>query len=179
MIKKRIIHAGETPLFSDFTVAQTGPMQLTVSGGSFQITGQARVLPKEKVPREFLEDGRAEMMPDGKRVRVWLQDKATKKIESKSFRRVIVGNTVINIVAHPTKDKNYRIDLESPSDTVMMVSTKSWLAGQLDVSYGPNYSHFIVLPFVVPSGTTDLSGINIEVFTVLPGFPPKPLAWEK
>jgi len=178
MLKNRIIYAGDTPLFSDFTVTQTGPMQLTISGGDFWITGQARIVDKHKVPSDFFDDGRAERMPDGKRVRVWLQDKQTKQIMDKSKRRKIVGQTVVNITSHPTKTKEYRIDLESPTDIVMQIKIKSWLENQPVDKYGPNYTHFIVLPFTIPAGTTDLSGIDIEVFTVLPGFPPSTPEWE-
>ena len=177
MIKQRIIHAGDTPLFSDFAVAQTGPMQLTISGGDFQITGQAKILGKNKIPLAFLTDGRAELMPDGKRVRVWLQDKVTKQIQDKSKRRKIVGQTTVNIVAHPIKSKTYRIDLRSPSDTIMLVQAQSWLKDDPE-PITSDLTHMLVFPFVIPPGTTDLSGIDIEVFTVLPGFPPSTPEWE-
>lgn len=177
MIKPRIIHAGDTPLFSDFTVTQTGPMQLTVSGGDFQITGQAKILEKGKIPAQFLTDGRAELMPDGRRVRVWLQDKATKKIKDKSKRRTIVGQTTINVIAHATKSKAYRVDLSSPSDTVMLAQVQSWLEDEQE-PVTSNLTHTLIFPFMVPPGTTDLSGINMEVFTVLPGFPPATPEWE-
>jgi len=177
MIKERKIYAGDTPLFSDFTVNQTGPMELTLSGGDFQITGQAKILEKNKVPSVFLTDGRAEMMPDGKRVRVWLQDKITKQPTDKSKRRTIVGQTVVNVVAHAIKNKAYQVDLRSPSDTVMLVQVQSWLEDQTR-PITSDLTHILVFPFVVMPGTTDLSGIDIEVFTVLPDFPPGSPEWE-
>jgi len=177
MIKQRIIYSGDTPLFSDFAVTQTDPMQLTISGGDFQITGQAKILEKKKVPADFLADGRAELMPDGKRVRVWLQDKVTKQIKDKSKRRTILGQTTVNAVAHPTKSKTYRVDLRSPSDIVMLVQVQSWLEDEPE-PITSDLTHTLVFPFVVPPGTTDLSGIDIEVFTVLPGFPPETPEWE-
>jgi len=177
MIIQRIIHAGDTPLFSDFTVAQTGPMQLTISGGEFQITGQARVIDLGKVPNAFFTDGRAELMPDGKRARVWLQDKITKQIMDKSKRRTVAGQTLINVIAHPTMKKTYQIDLRSPSDTVMLVQVQSWLEGQ-PIPKTSDLTHILAFPFIVPPGTTDLTGIDIEVFTVLTGFPPPTPEWE-
>lgn len=176
-IVERAIYAGDTPLFSDFTVAQTGPMQLTISSGDFQITGHAKILEKEKVPAAFLTDGRAEMMPDGKRVRAWLQDKATKEIKNKSKRRTLVGQTVIDVVSHPSENKNYRVDLRSPSDMVMLIQVQSWLEDQA-VPVTNDLTHVLVFPFVVPSGTTDLIGITIQVFRVLPGFPAPTPEWE-
>jgi len=177
MIVQRSIYAGDTPLFSDFSVAQTGPMQLTISGGTFQITGQARIVPGVKVPAEFFNDGRAELLPDGKRARVWLQDRVTKRIKDKSKRRKVTGNTLLNVTAHPNKDKYYKVDLRSPSDVVMQVQTKNWLADQ-DEPITNDLTHILIFPFKVVPGTTDLSGIDIEVFTVLPGFPDKSAEWE-
>tara|TARA_Y100000310_G_C20702209_1_gene830953 strand:- start:919 stop:1455 length:537 start_codon:yes stop_codon:yes gene_type:complete len=177
MIIHKITYAGDTPLFSDFIVTQTGPMQLTISGGIFQITGQARILDKKKIPPAFFQDGRAELMPDGKRARVWLQNKITKQIKDKSKRRTIVGNTVVNIVAHSTKDKYYQIDLRSPSDTVMLVDVNSWFSN-VRKNITPDLTHTLVFPFLVPVGTTDLSGIDIKCFKVLPGFPPEQPEWE-
>lgn len=178
MITDRIIYAGDTPLFSDFTVAQTGLMELTVSGGQFQITGQAKLVKVNKVPPAFFSDGRAEMMPDGERARVWNQDKVTKQIKDKSKRRTIVGNTTISVVAHPTKDKRYYIDLESPSDVVMLVQTRFEFVGDIVGAPPVNHTHMVVLPFIVPAGTTDLSGIPIEAIKILPGFPPEAPEWE-
>jgi len=178
MITERIIHAGNTPLFSNFTVTQTGPMQLTVSGGDFQITGQASIMKRGEVPPAFFTDGRAELMPDGVRARVWHQDKVTKVIKDRSKRRTIVESTVVNILSHPTKARAYEVNLLSPSDILMQIQVDSWLEDQPDVPQSPNYTHILVFRFVVPPATTNLSGIDIRVLKVLPGFPIQSPEWE-
>jgi hypothetical protein len=176
-IVDRVIYAGKTPLFSDFVVTQSGPMQLEISGGEFQITGQAKHFDPSDVPPEFFSDGRAEMDDEGK-ARVWLQDKVTKQLKDKSKRRRIAETTTVNITADLSKTKSYRIDLRSPSDIEMLIQTQSWLDGERAPAT-EDLTHTLVFPFKVPVGTTNLNDLKIEVFKVLPGRQPAPLPWEK
>lgn len=163
-IIERVIHAGDTPLASTCTVTQTGPMELTVLACSFTTTGQARIVAKEKVPSlpNEIAAGRVQMMPDGKRVRGWLRNKDGTIID-KSKTHTAVTSTALIITAGDT----WVVYLtDGPGVTMPVVLQK---AGDPRPA---NFVEFIVMPFTVPIGTTDLSTIDIEVFTVKPDFPP-------
>ena len=170
-ITQRIIHAGDTPLASNCQVAQTGPMQLTVSACSWTTTGQAKIVHESKVPnlKNEIAAGRVERMPDGVRVRGWLRN-AQGNIIEKSRTRFIPAKIILNIVAGETWVA-YLVN--GPGRTMVVTLQKRGEprpTGTLD---------YILFPFVVPAGTTDLSAINIQVFTVLPGFPPAKGIFEK
>ncbi len=175
-IGQRIIHAGDTPLASTCTVAQTGPMELTVSKCSFTTTGQAKILSRLDSAfamtglgevAQALQEGKAEW--HGSRVRVWLRDKQGNIIErSKTHVRNVAttvtvpgpGQWVVYLIYGPGINLNVVLQLWSdPRPT--------------------NYVEYIVMPFVVTVGTTNLNTINLEVFTVLPGFPPPKGMFEK
>ncbi len=170
-ITQRIIHAGNTPLASDCVVTQTGPMQLTVSTCSWTTTGQAKIVHESKVPNlsNEIAVGNVERMPYSRRVRGWLQDSQGNIIE-KSRTRFIPVPVVLNITAGETWVA-YLVN--GPGVTMAVVLQKRGElrpAGTLD---------YILFPFVVPVSTTDLSGIDIEVFTVRPDFPPAKGLFEK
>ena len=98
-------------------------------------------------------------MFDGKRVRAWLQDKSVNIIErSKTY--ILPTNVSLNI----TDGFTWVIYLVKGSGTMMDVLLMRW-----DTQQPNDYIEYIVLPFNVPIGTTDLNDIDIEVFTVKPG----------
>ena len=162
-ITQRIIHAGDTPLASTCVVTQTAPMELTVSKCTFTTTGQAKVVDASKVPslKNEIAAGRVERMPDGKRVRGWLRDKQGNIIDkSKTHVR-----NVATAVTIPGPGQWVVYLLDGPGINLDVVL-------QLWEDQRPtNYVEFIVMPFMVPVGTANLNQINLEVFTVLPGFP--------
>ena len=171
-ITKRVIHAGDTPLFSDCTVTQTGPMQLTVKPCTFVTTGRAKIfdviraLPAQIGVGELakaLREDKAEWMPDGLRVRGWIQDEKGKIID-KSTSYHLLTKGVINI----TTPGVYVILLMKSSGFNMDVVLAS--------SYSPsmvNYVHILALEFDVPLGTINLSDVDIILYTVKPGHRPK------
>ena len=173
-ITQRVIYAGDTPLASTCQVTQTGPMELTVVPCTFTTTGEARIL--SRLDSAFaltgigpvakaLREGKAEW--HGNRVRVWLHDKDGKIIE----RSVTYHLTTTASIIVP------------PGDTYLVYLVKSNPGLKMDAilrsEAAPrpaNHIHPLVFEFTVPMGTTDLSGIDIEVFTVRPGHaPPKDL----
>lgn len=169
VVLERIIYAGDTPLASSCTVSQTGPMELTISACSWTTTGQARIVAKSSVPdlSNEIAAGRAQMMLDGRRVRGWLTDKDGNIIEKARTRSL----PVVSVLAVPAGQRSaiYLVDGPGITMTAQLIdfNNDQRPAGTLD---------YIVLPFNVPAGTTDLSGIDIEVFTVIPGqVPPKGL----
>ena len=170
-ITQRIIHAGDTPLASNCQVTQTGPMQLTVSTCLWTTTGQAKIIHESKVPnlKNEIAAGRVERMPDGVRVRGWLRN-AQGNIIEKSRTRFILAKVILNIVAGNTWVA-YLAD--GPGVTMNVVLQKEEdpkPTGTLD---------YILFPFTVPVGTINLNTINLEVFTVLPGFPAPKGLFEK
>ncbi len=171
VITQRIIHAGDTPLTSTCLVMQTAPMELTISKCAFTTTGQARIVHQSRVPslKNEIAAGRVERMPDGKRVRGWLRDRQGNIIEKSKTHILNVATTVI--VPGPGRWVVYLTDGPGTNLNVVL---------QLFDDQRPsNYIEFIVMPFVMPVGTTDLSSIDIEVFTVLPGFPASKGLFEK
>jgi len=191
VMTQRIIHAGDTPLASTCRVTQTDPMELTVSKCSFTTTGQARIVNVAKAIGSFVDQtlsdemerlasglqelhnkvlaGEVEYMPDNKRVRGWLKDKKGNIID-KAKTRVLSAEVVLTILA-PGRWVVYLTGNPGIKLNVVL---------QLHSDPRPaNFVEYIVMPFVVPVGTTDLSGIDIEVFTVRPGFPPAKGLFEK
>lgn len=163
-IVERVIYTGDTPLASTCTVTQTGLMELTVSACSFTTTGQARIVAREKVsnlPNEIAA-GRVQNMPDGKRVRGWFRDKDGNIID-KSKTHTRATPVALSITAGDT----WVVYLLDGPGVTMDVVLQRW-----DDPRPANFIGFIVMPFTVPTGTTDLSTITIEVFTVKPDFPP-------
>ena len=161
---ERAIFAGDTPLLSTCTVTQSGPMELTVAPCSFITTGQSRIVEKSKVknlPNEIAA-GRVEMMSDGKRVRGWLRDKAGNIIEK--ARALFLPVSAVTIIPTGNTYFLYLVEKAGPTLGVVLLSESD--------PRPVNYVHFLAFAFTVPAGTTDLSGITIEVFTVKPGFPP-------
>jgi len=175
-ITQRIIHAGDTPLASTCKVTQTGPMQLTLSTCSWTTTGEGKILDRFEsafaalgvgLAAQALRENKAEW--HGSRVRVWLRDKQDNIIE-RSRTRMLSVDVVLNIVAGETWVV-YLVDgLGVTMNAVLLKNKELRPAGILD---------YILLPFTVPVGTTNLNTINIEVFTVLPGFPAPKGMFEK
>ena len=170
VIVERVIYAGDTPLTSNCTVTQTGPMELAVSSCSWTTTGQSKVVAREKVPNlanEIAAD-RVVMMPDGKRVRGWLKDKGGNIIERSRTR--VLAPTVLNIIA----GEEWVVYMVDGPGVTMNLILQPW-----DVKSPGGLIDYLIMPFKVPLGTTDLSVINIEVFTVRPDFPPAKGLFEK
>lgn len=177
-ITERVIYAGDTPLFSDCTVIQTALMELTINPCSYKTTGEARVFGViESLPARVgmgplgaaIAQGKAEWMPDGARVRVWLRDKDGVIIERAVSYRLPIAKT-LSVVA----GSQYMIHLVKAGGTTMDVI--------LALGSDPrpaNYVHFLTFRFTVPAGTTDLANVQIKVFTVKDGYLPKKGMFEK
>ena len=175
-ITQRIIHAGDTPLASTCTVVQTDSMELTVSACSFTTTGEAKIIDRfESVfaalgagpVAQALRENKAEWY--GSRVRVWLRDKQGNIIERSATYILPVANLITVPIGGPYfiyLVKNPGLKMEA-----ILLSTRA--------PRPTNYVHYLAFEFTVPAGTTDLSGIEIEVFTVLPGFPAPKGLFEK
>ena len=150
MIKSEIghgkIYAGDTPLALTIVVEQTGPMQLTVRAGSFTGTGQRR------------KDHDGKWLP-------WIE-------ESKTY--VLVADQVLNLTSDPVFSKEYDIDLVSDgvtTDILVRSKLNDGIEEFAPYPVGWKQVHDLILPFTVPAGTADLAGVDIYVWTVLPGFP--------
>jgi hypothetical protein len=170
---KGLIYSGDTPLSSTIVVEQSGPMQLTVRAGSFTTTGQARIVPAASVPdlQSLIEAGRAEMLPDGQRARIWLQE-GDRLLRSETL--TLAADTVFDLASDPEEAKCYQamlgIDANGQPEIVMRSRYESdeypdWPQGWQPVQE-------LIFEFAVPPGCNDLSGIDIYVLRVEPGFPP-------
>jgi len=171
VITQRIIHAGDTPLASTCVVTQAGPMELTISKCAFTTTGQAKIVDESKVPslKNEIAAGRVERMPDGKHVRGWLRDRQGNIIE-KSKTHVRNAATTVTVPG-PGWWVIYLLDGPGVNLDVVL---------QLWEDPRPaNFVEYIVMPFVVPVGTANLNQVDLEVFTVLPGFPAPKGLFEK
>ena len=167
-IVDRVIYSGNTPLFSDCRVVQTGPMQLTVPPCTFTTTGRAKIISAlEALPAQVgvgrlakaISENEAEWLPDGLRVRVWIKDEQGDVITRSLTYRLPVANT-INIIAG-----NVYVILLTKAGGITMtaVLTTSWDPNAVD------YVHILATEFEVPLGTTDLSNVRIPIFTVKQG----------
>lgn len=175
-ITERIIYAGDTPLASDCQLTRTGPMELTVVPCTFTTTGQAKIMSRldsafaltglGSVAQALRED-KAEW--HGNRVRAWLRDKNGEIIERSITYRLTTSNSMLVPVGGP-----YFIYLVKKSSLKMEVILLSTRAPR-----PANYIHILAFEFPVPLGTTNLSGIDMEVFTVKPDFPPAKSLFEK
>ena len=145
-VGRGLIYAGDTSLNITIKVEQTGPMQLTVRAGSFTSTGQRR---KNK-------DG--EFLP-------WIE-------EPKTY--TLAADQVLNLMSNPDFDKYHDIDLVSDGIAVDVLARSKLNDGIEELATYPvgwKQVHDLILPFIVPAGTTNLAGVDIYVWTVLPGFP--------
>lgn len=177
-ITERVIYAGDTPLYSDCTVVQSGPLELTVPPCMFTTTGQAKIFNRlQSLPAMVgagplaaaVRDGKAEWMRDGLRIRAWIRDKQGKIIE----RAVTYQLPVASVITVPPGDTYFIYLVENPGkkmDTVLLPT---------NAPSPSNYVHYLAFEFTVPLGTINLSGIKIEVFTVRPSFPPARSMFEK
>ena len=170
-ITERVIHAGDTPLASTCVVTQTAPMELTVSKCAFTTTGQAKIVDESKVPslKNEIAAGRVERMPDGKRVRGWLRDRQGNIIEKSKTHVHNVATTVT--VPGPGSWVVYLTDGPGINLDVVLQLWEDPLP--------PNFVEYIIMPFVIPVGTANLNQVDLEVFTVLPGFPASKGLFEK
>ncbi|KKL25629.1 hypothetical protein LCGC14_2403380 [marine sediment metagenome] len=177
-ITERVIYAGDTPLFSDCNITQTGPMELTVAPCTFTTTGEAKIFnifesigARLGVGRlaKAITENRAEMMKDGMRVRGWLINKQGNIIE-RSVTWRLPTTKIIAVIP----DETYFIYLVKKVGVTMGTAL-------LPVSSPrpADYIHHLAFEFTVPLGTTNLSGIEIEVFTVKPNFAPAKGLFEK
>lgn len=174
-IVNRVIYAGETPLASTCAASLTGLMQITIPACSFTTTGESRVISPEKVTAEietWISNGKAARMPNG-RVRVWLQ-KRDGTVHEKSRTATLLSDAVLNIPT-PLVNTLHRAALGVTSGVAFIMVQSSTNGGR---SWSPappagwRLVHILIFPFLVPAGDTDLTDNTIEVFGVLPGFPP-------
>ncbi len=177
-ITEQTIYAGDTPMFSNCSVEQTGPMELTVMPCSWTTPGLARVFSiLESLPAQIglgelgkaLRENKAEWLPGHQRVRVWWRD-AEDNIIKKSRTRVLSVPKVLTITAG-TFWVVYMVD--GPGVTMDIV-LQPWKVERPD-----NTLDYLIFEFDVPVGTTDLNTIDLEVFTVRPDFPPAKGIFEK
>ena len=180
-ITERIIYAGDTPLSSTCKVTQTAPMELTVAACSWTTTGQSRVVNLNIIEAmltelgvgsvaELISQGKAEFLPGAfpSRVRGWLIDKAGNIIERSRAR--VLSPTVLTITAGET----WVVYMVDGLGVTMNLVLKKW-----DGVKPVGTLNYLIMPFEVPAGTTDLTSIKIEVFTVKPNFPPRKGLFEK
>lgn len=162
-IVERTIYAGDTPLRSDCTVSQSGPMELTIVPCFWTITGQAKIVDRGKV--SGLEGrtlrGEVEMMADGKRVRGWMK-REDGTVVRKSVKYRLALMSVFSITAGG-RYVLYMVNTVGQAMNVVLMSA--------DDPRPATFIDYLVFPFDVPAGTTDLTTIDMEVFTVKPGFP--------
>ena len=175
-VRKGLIYAGDTPLACTITVEQTGPLQLTIKAGAFCSTGQAHILDAGKVPdlAAMIAAGKAEMMPDSQRVRVWIQDSGGNPID-KAKTYTLAADVVLEIVSDPNYDTLYEIDLISDgAATKILMQSKldDGIEDYADYPAGWSRVHDLIYEFRVPAGAADISDIDIFVLEVRPGFPP-------
>jgi len=169
-IMQRTIYSGHTPLFSDCAAVQTAPMELTIAPCIFTTTGRAKVhsviasLPAQaglgQLGQAIRED-KAEWY--GNRVRAWIRDSEGNIIE----RAVTYILPAAKSIIVPPGD-TYYLNLIKVGSVVMDVVLRPTSAPPRPA----NYIHVLAIEFVVPLGTTDLSSVKIEVFTVIPGSAP-------
>ncbi|HEB26529.1 MAG TPA: hypothetical protein ENI05_01960 [Porticoccus sp.] len=175
-ITQRIIHAGDTPLFSDCGVTQTGPMELTVTPCTFTTTGEARIASRLNSVfaltgigpvAQALREDKAEW--HGNRVRAWLRDKQGNIIE-KSVTWRLPTVEIIGVTPGETYFLYLIEDVGVTMEVLLIPVSSPRPAG---------YIHYLAFEFTVPLGTTNLSSVDIEVFTVRPDFPPAKGLFEK
>ena len=177
-IGQGLIYAGDTPLALSVAVEQTGLMQLTVRAGSFTSTGQARI--RDYVPDPpglsahdvLIATGKAEMLPDGTRIRVWSQDAAGVPTD-KAKTYTLTTDQVVNVTSDPLTPVAYDVDLISDgAATDVLVKRK--VVGVEEYGDGPagwTKVHELLFEFVLPPGCADVTPIDIYALTVKPGFP--------
>ena len=189
-ITQRIIHAGDTPLFSDCVVTQTAPLTLRIETCMWRTTGQARIVDAAKVvgilaDKNLLDEssrirsglkelnlrvdaGEMEYMPDGKRIRGWLKNKDGSFV-GKSENRVLTPITIV----WPADGQTHLVYLVGGPGATMQAELA--LHGETQPA---GFIDFLIFETLVPVGATDFV-TDVEVFTVLPGFPAPKGMFEK
>lgn len=168
------IYAGDTPLACSITVEQTGPMQLTVRAGSFTTTGHALIRDYDPTLHDpLLAAGKAEKLPDLKRLRIWIQNASGTPIEQ-AATYVLAADQIVDLTSDPVFPVAYALDLMSDG-VAMQVLVKRRIVGIGEYGGQPpgwRTVHALAFEFMLPPGTTDISGVEIFALTVHPGFPP-------
>ena len=177
-ITERIIYAGPTPLASTCQVTQTGPMELTVAPCTFTTTGWARIygILQSLVARSGVGElaravaqGKAEWTSNGLRIRGWLRDKQGNIIERSATWRLPSAESVT-----VTPGNTYFLYLVKKAGVTMEIKLLP-----VNDPTPTTYVHYLALDFTVPLGTTDLSTVKIEVYTVRRGDRPAKGLFEK
>ena len=176
MLQPRLIYAGDTPLACTLQVEQTGPLTLTVRAGSLTTTGEARIVRPAEGEAEAVAakvaTGDAEWLPDGERLRVWLRD-AQGGFVSKARRYTLAADVALPIVPDAGEAKEYLAELAVNGASVDVLLRGHFLGdARPAVPAGWQPVHWLVGPFVVPTGATSLAAVEIPVFGVMAGFPP-------
>lgn len=172
-VGRGLIYAGDTPLASTIAVDQTGPMQLTVRAGSVTTTGQARIRRYDpRVHDATIASGKAELLPDGKRVRGWHQDRTGNPIEM-SRTYTLASDTVVALTSDLTRFVAYDVDLIAQGVNVG-VHVKRKIIGVEEYGGPPpgwKKLHELLFEFVLPPGVATVTPIDIFALIVKPGFP--------
>lgn len=176
-ITNGLIYAGNTPLASTIAIAQTGPMQLTVRAGSFTTTGQSRIVdvPEDAAKlvqlQTLIAQGGAEYLPGNRQARVWLADSAGALLKAQTF--TLAADAVFNLTSDSVDSKAYQAELGHVGGVVDVLMRSRFTQDKYsNAPVGWKKIHDIIFEFSLPPGTTDLSGLDIFVLAVLPGFPP-------
>mgnify|MGYP001558577136 CR=1 FL=1 len=168
-----MIYAGDTPLACSITVEQTGPMQITVRAGSFTTTGQARIRGYDPGTHAgLIASGKAERLPDGKRVRVWLQDVNGQPID-RATTYTLAADQIVVLTSDPLKPVAYDVDLISDGpQTDVLVKRRVVDAEEYgDPPPGWRKVHDLLSEFMLPPGCAEITPIDIYALTIRPGFP--------
>ena len=171
-VRGRVMYAGETPLASTCTVSVVAPMTLRIAPCVFTTTGEARVRAyRPEHHQALLDEGKAERLPhDPTRVRLWKLGKDGQPVERS---QALTLPAAVDMVATP--GATHRIVLTRRGDTVRLdaLLQRRPTRGAYP-AFPPGHApvQILAFDFAVPAGTTDLHTVPVEVFTVLPGFPP-------
>lgn len=179
-VHRGLIYAGDTPLACDIVAEQTGPMQITIRAGSFTTTGQALIRPYDPATHdEMTVRGDAELLPDRKRVRVWLQGADGIPVD-KATTYTLATDQVIDLTSDPLTPVAYDIDLISDgAQADVLVKRRRVGAEQYgDPPAGWTKVHELLFEFVLPAGTVDITAVDIYALSVKPGFPGTTTAME-
>ena len=172
-VGRGLIYAGDTPLACDIVVEQTGPTQITVRAGSFTTTGQARIRPYVSSKHNALiAAGKGELLPDGARVRGWIQDRAGVPVD-KAKTYTLAADRGVALTSDPTRPVAYNVDLIGQGINADVFIKRKVVNVEQYGSPPPGWKkvHELVFEFVIPPGGTDITAIDIYALVVNPGFP--------
>lgn len=173
-ILPQTIYAGDTPLASTCALQHIPPLTLQVGPCQFTTTGQARILPVTPETAALVSAGKAELLPDGMRMRQWLERDG---VPLRSVTATLPAEAVFTLTPHPLFPTDYLVDLVRVDTTrAMSVLLRSQIADGLQRFASLPAGLSLLQPFTafrLPAAALTLTGVTIRVFTVVPGFPPR------